>query len=77
MEASKSTGGSGAQGAKTGGGQQVKQGSGSTGGAGHGGGDGMMKAPGREGYINRQEFESNPKAHFDDLRHGSGKPAGN
>ena len=74
MEASKSTGGSGAQGGKTGGGDQVKQGSGS-GGAGHGGGDDMMKAPGGEGYIKRQGFENNPRGYFQDLRHGSGKPA--
>ncbi|KFK33162.1 hypothetical protein AALP_AA6G338500 [Arabis alpina] len=28
----------------------------------------MMKAPGKDGYIHRNHFESNPKDYFKDLR---------
>lgn len=35
-----------------------------------GGGDGMMRAPGADGYIARSSFEANPQGYFAGLHHG-------
>ncbi|KAJ0989254.1 hypothetical protein J5N97_007610 [Dioscorea zingiberensis] len=74
MEANKRTVG---QGGNAGGADQVKGGVDSSRQQGSGGGHGddqIMKAPGAEGHIKRQDFEKDPQAYFQGLRHGSDKP---
>ncbi|KAG1330594.1 hypothetical protein COCNU_02G005620 [Cocos nucifera] len=53
-----------------GGGYSAKLGSGSSCGGVEFKNEGMMKAPGADGYISREEFEKNPRAFFRALHEG-------